>query len=99
MHGQSVHLVTLVERKTRYTLFKSTWSKNKKEVGYALIELLGNGGEFSDQVRVNQQSNVAINLNYIAGTYDGCRKAEEDRVVTQLSTCLASAPLMQKVTN
>ena len=77
VHGQSAHLVTLVERKSRFTLFKRVWSKNKKEVGNALIELLNrvalkktvtldNGGEFADQVRVSQHANVAI---YFAKPY------------------------------
>ena len=41
VHCQSAYLVTLVERKSRFTLAKRVTSRCKKEVGNALIELLG----------------------------------------------------------
>jgi len=77
VHGKSAHLVTLVERKSRFTLAKRVTSKCKKEVGDALIELLGkvsakttltldNGGEFADQLRVSNISKVSI---YFAKPY------------------------------
>jgi IS30 family transposase len=77
VYGKSAHLVTLVERKSRFTLAKRVTSKCKEEVGDALIELLGkvaakttltldNGGEFADQIRVSKVSKVAI---YFAKPY------------------------------
>lgn len=77
VHGQSAHLVTLVDRKSRFTLVKRVFSKSKQEVGDALIELLGkvgkkytltldNGGEFADQVRISQASKVRL---YFAKPY------------------------------
>lgn len=77
VHGQSAHLVTLVDRKSRFTLVKRVFSKSKQEVGDALIELLGkvskkhtltldNGGEFADQIRVSKLSKVCL---YFAKPY------------------------------
>ncbi|MEZ5535053.1 MAG: hypothetical protein R3F02_05445 [Thiolinea sp.] len=40
VHGQSAHLVTLVERKSRFTLAKRVFSKTKQEVADAMIALL-----------------------------------------------------------
>ncbi len=40
VHGQNAHLVTLVDRASRFTLVKRVFSKTKKEVGNAMIELL-----------------------------------------------------------
>jgi len=71
VHGQSAHLVTLVDRKSRFTLAKRVFSKTKQIVGDALIELLtpvsakttltlDNGGEFADHVRVSKAAEIAI---------------------------------------
>lgn len=71
IHGQSAHLVTLVDRKSRFTLAERVFSKHKHVVGDALIKLLNqvslkqtltldNGGEFADQIRVSKESKVAI---------------------------------------
>ncbi|MEZ5534095.1 MAG: IS30 family transposase [Thiolinea sp.] len=71
VHGQSAHLVTLVERKSRFTLAKRVFSKTKQEVADAMIALLAtvtakvtltldNGGEFADHVRVGKAAKIAI---------------------------------------
>lgn len=71
VHGQSAHLVTLVDRKSRFTLAKRVLSKHKEVVGDALIKLLSqvsakrtltldNGGEFADQVRVSEAAKIDI---------------------------------------
>ena len=67
VHGQSAHLVTLVERKSLFTLAKRVFNKTKEVVGDAMIHLLesvgkalccsmtlDNGGEFADHVRVGK---------------------------------------------
>lgn len=71
VHGQSAHLVTLVDRKSRFTLAKRVFNKTKQIVGDAMIELLAtveakvtltldNGGEFADHVRVGVASKIAV---------------------------------------
>ena len=71
VHGQSAHLVTLVERSSRFTLVRRVFSKQKKEVADAMIGLLSqvskkrtltldNGGEFADHVRVSQSTGARI---------------------------------------
>lgn len=71
VHGQSAHLVTLVDRKSRFTLAKRVFDKTKQTVGDAMIDLLekvdakitltlDNGSEFADHVRVGKASKVAI---------------------------------------
>jgi IS30 family transposase len=71
VHGQSAHLVTLVDRKSRFTLAKRVFNKTKQVVGDAMIELLAtveakitltldNGGEFADHVRVGVASKIAV---------------------------------------
>ena len=71
VHGQSAHLVTLVERKSRFTLAKRVFDKTKQTVGNAMIELfsqvtakvtltLDNGGEFADHVRVSKAAKISI---------------------------------------
>lgn len=71
VYGQSAHLVTLVDRKSRFTLAKRVFDKTKETVGNAMIDLLGkvsakvtltldNGGEFADHVRVSKTAKVAI---------------------------------------
>lgn len=71
VHGQSAHLVTLVDRKSRFTLAKRVFNKTKQVVGDAMIELLttveakitltlDNGGEFADHVRVGVASKITV---------------------------------------
>ena len=71
VHGQSAHLVTLVDRKSRFALVRRVFDKTKQTVGDAMIELLAtveakvtltldNGGEFADHVRVAKASKVAV---------------------------------------
>ena len=71
VHGQSAHLVTLVDRKSRFTLVKRVLNKTKQTVGDAMINLLSqvsakvtltldNGGEFADHVRVGKAAGVNI---------------------------------------
>lgn len=77
VHGQNATLVTLVDRKSRFTLVQRVFSKNKAEVADAIIKLLkathavhtltlDNGGEFADHVRVTKETKVAI---YFAKPY------------------------------
>lgn len=71
VHGQDAHLVTLVERKTRFTLCKRVFSKTKDEVCSAMINMLksvsakltltfDNGGEFADHERVTEKTGINI---------------------------------------
>lgn len=71
VHGQSAHLVTLVDRKSRFALVKRVFHKTKAVVADAMIDLLrqvnarvtltlDNGGEFADHVRVSKAAGVAI---------------------------------------
>lgn len=77
VHGQSAHLVTLVDRTSRFTLAKRVFSKTKEEVGDAMIALLktvhtvktvtlDNGGEFAGHVRVSKATGADM---YFAKPY------------------------------
>ena len=77
IHGQNAHLVTLVDRATRFTLVKRVLSKTKEAVGDALLEMLrkvhsawtvtlDNGGEFADHVRVARETGTKV---YFAKPY------------------------------
>jgi len=77
VHGQNAHLVTLVDRATRFTLVKRVFDKTKGVVADALISMLGgvhsaltltldNGGEFADHVRVTKTTGTDI---YFAKPY------------------------------
>ena len=77
VHGQNAHLVTLVDRASRFTLAKRVLRKTKEEVGNAMISLFGkvhtvltvtldNGGEFADHVRVALATSADI---YFAKPY------------------------------
>jgi IS30 family transposase len=71
VHGQNAHLVTLVDRTSRFALVKRVYSKTKEDVANAMIELfrkvhtvltvtLDNGGEFADHVRVAKETGADI---------------------------------------
>ena len=71
VNGQDAHLVTLVDRKTRFTLCKRVFSKTKNEVCSAIINMLksvsakltltlDNGGEFADHERVTEKTGINI---------------------------------------
>lgn len=73
VHGQNAHLVTLVDRASRFTLAKRVLRKTKEAVADALLELfrnvssvrtvtLDNGGEFADHVRVAKETGVKVFL-------------------------------------
>jgi IS30 family transposase len=77
VHGQNATLVTLVDRKSRFTLVKRVFSKTKTEVAAAMIELLqqvhtvltvtlDNGGEFADHEKVSEEIGADI---YFAKPY------------------------------
>lgn len=77
VHGQNAHLVTLVDRTSRFTLAKRVLRKTKEEVADAMLELLGkvtsvrtvtldNGGEFADHVRVSRETGAEV---YFAKPY------------------------------
>lgn len=71
VHGQNAHLVTLVDRTSRFTLVQRVFSKTKEEVANAMIDMfskvhsvltvtLDNGGEFADHVRVTSKTGAMI---------------------------------------
>ena len=71
VHGQDAHLVTLVDRSSRFTLAKRVFSKTKEDVANAMISMLGsvhsnltltldNGGEFADHKRVSKETGVEV---------------------------------------
>jgi len=71
VHGQNAHLVTLVDRTSRFTLVQRVFSKTKEEVANAMIDMfskvhsvltvtLDNGGEFADHVRVVSKTGAMI---------------------------------------
>lgn len=71
VHGQDASLVTLVDRKSRFTLAKRVFTKTKEEVCSAMIELLStvsavltltldNGGEFADHKRVTKHTGIKV---------------------------------------
>jgi len=77
VHGQNAHLVTLVDRTSRFTLVQRIFSKTKEEVANAMINMfskvhsvltvtLDNGGEFADHVRVAKTTNADV---YFAKPY------------------------------
>lgn len=77
IHGQNAHLVTLVDRKTRFTLAKRVFSKTKEEVCDAMIEMLAtvgaaltltldNGVEFADHQRLSDEIGIDV---YFAKPY------------------------------
>ncbi len=77
VHGQGAHLVTLVDRTSRFTLAKRVFSKTKDEVADAMIAMLekvhsvqtltlDNGGEFAGHVRVSEATGADV---YFAKPY------------------------------
>lgn len=71
VHGQNAHLVTLVDRTSRFTLAKRVLRKTKEEVADAMLALfkkvssvrtvtLDNGGEFADHVRVSRETGAQV---------------------------------------
>lgn len=77
VHGQNAHLVTLVDRTSRFTLAKRVLRKTKEEVADAMLELfkkitsvrtvtLDNGGEFADHARVSRETGAEV---YFAKPY------------------------------
>ena len=71
VYGQDAYLVTLVDRKSRFTLVKRVFSKTKDEVAEAMIALLGkvqsvltitldNGGEFAGHEIVSKATGASI---------------------------------------
>lgn len=77
VHGQNAHLVTLVDRASRFTLAKRVMRKTKEFVADAMLDLFGkvslvrtvtldNGGEFADHVRVARETGAKV---YFAKPY------------------------------
>jgi IS30 family transposase len=77
VHGKNAHLVTLVDRTSRFTLVQRIFSKTKEEVADAMINMfrkvhsvltvtLDNGGEFADHARVAKTTNADV---YFAKPY------------------------------
>ena len=77
IHGQNAHLVTLVDRKSRFTLAKRVLRKTKEDVADAMMELLrkvtsvhtvtlDNGGEFADHARITEETGAKV---YFAKPY------------------------------
>jgi IS30 family transposase len=73
VHGKRAHLVTLVERKSRFTLARRVLRKTKEAVTDAMIALfrkvtsiltvtLDNGGEFADHGRLARETGADVNL-------------------------------------
>ena len=71
VHGQNANLVTLVDRKSRFTLAKRVLRKTKELVADAMLDLFGKvssirtatldiGGEFADHVRVAKQTGIKV---------------------------------------
>lgn len=71
VHGQGAYLVTLVDRKTRFTLAKRVFSKTKEEVGSMVAQMLSsvhsaftltldNGGEFADHEKIAEATGVDV---------------------------------------
>ncbi len=88
VHGQNAHLVTLVERTSRFSLIKRVFSKTKEEVADAMIELFAkvhtvltvtfdNGGEFADHVRVAKKTGAAI---YFARPYASWQRGTNENL-------------------
>jgi IS30 family transposase len=88
VHGQNAHLVTLVERTSRFALVKRVYSKTKEDVANAMIELfrkvhtvltvtLDNGGEFADHVRVAKEIGAAI---YFAKPYASWQRGTNENL-------------------
>lgn len=77
VHGQNAHLVTLVDRTSRFTLAKRVQKKTKEAVADAMLEMLqeidcvrtvtlDNGGEFADHARVAKETGGKV---YFAKPY------------------------------
>ena len=77
VHGQNAHLVTLVDRCSRFTLARRVFRKTKEEVSDAMIALLGqvdtaltitldNGGEFAGHMKVHEATRAKV---YFAKPY------------------------------
>ncbi len=77
VHGQNAHLVTLVDRASRFTLAKRVLRKTKEFVADAMLELFGkvssvrtitldNGSEFADHGRVAKETGGKV---YFAKPY------------------------------
>lgn len=77
VHGVNASLVTLVDRKSRFTLAERVIRKSKEAVADALINMLGkvhsvftvtldNGGEFAEHDRVSQETGANV---YFAKPY------------------------------
>jgi IS30 family transposase len=77
VHGVNASLVTLVDRKSRFTLAERVIRKSKEAVADAMINMLGkvhsvftvtldNGGEFAEHDRVSQETGANV---YFAKPY------------------------------
>jgi len=77
VHGQNAHLVTLVDRSTRFTLVRRVPNKTKETVADAMLEMLSkvhtvktitldNGGEFAAHARVAEGTGAKV---YFAKPY------------------------------
>ncbi len=77
VHGQNAHLLTLVDRTSRFTLAQRVLKKTKEQVADAMIRMLqnvhsvltitlDNGGEFADHVRVSKATEADV---YFAKPY------------------------------
>ena len=86
VHGQNAHPVTLVNRKTRYTLATKVLTKTKENVGNAIIYILSkvphlltltldNGGEFADHGRVSEVTGIEC---YFAKPYTSWQRGTNE---------------------
>jgi IS30 family transposase len=77
VHGQNAHLVTLVDRSTRFTLVRRVPNKTKETVADAMFEMLSkvhnvktvtldNGGEFAAHARAAEGTGAKV---YFAKPY------------------------------
>lgn len=107
VHGQSVELVTLVDRTSRFTLAKRVPNKTKYEVADMIISLLGsvgsretltldNGGEFSDHERIAEKVGVDI---YFAKPYASWQRGTNENTNGRLRRVWPKKFDMSKLTD
>lgn len=90
VYGKDAHLVTLVDRKSRFTLMGKVMNKRADTVADKMISLLkrvetaqhtiktitlDNGGEFADHGRVSESLKTAI---YFAKPYASCQRGTNE---------------------
>nr|WP_217909490.1 IS30 family transposase [Desulfosediminicola flagellatus] len=103
VHGQNAHLVTLVDRSSRFTLVKRVFKNTKEAVADAIFELfskvhtiitvtLYNGEEFSAHTRVSEATGAKI---YFAKPYASWQRGNNKNTNSRIRRFLPKSSTAQ----